>query len=227
MGEGDSETSFHDYFSAVYLFSNGFGLYKRSIKDFNDNYPEDDSAPPEVIERREYCYIAIRVAKGYTLTVDDFAFFAKADGVGGVLSLDFFISPSIPSNVVDKDSEEKNYYPQNPDDTVEYEGEYGEADKDDDGNDTDREGEVNESDLFKPFKSYAKTQFTIYPDVWESTHLEFGDPQVAKAGEFIIVRVRNNCQLVDETLSPDSPENQNLTFTFNYLMFHFSKVVKS
>ncbi len=226
MGKGDSETAFYDYFSSVFLFSLDNGLTKRSIKTFNENYPTDDSEPPVVVDPYEYCYVAFRVAKGYTLTVGEFAFYAKAVGAGGVLSLDFFITTAVPSAILDKNSDEYNYYPTNPDDDTSYEGEFQEPEKDDEGNDIPRDDEVKEESLFSASLSYAKTQLRISPDEWNSTHLKFGEPQTVRAGEFIVIRVRNNCYISDEIFEEDAPEYEKLKFTFNYLMFYFSDIEK-
>ncbi len=217
MGEGEEENSFHKYFSGVWLFSDK-GLSRRTMATFSEDISDNSNQEmKEVIPMRNYTYIAFRVAKGYTLTVSEFACHAKTDGNAASLRLDFYITQAVPSKVDNSNGEQTRYPTDLETEEPEYDDQVHVAEKDDEGNDVDREDEVSEQDaLTNP--AYATTNFHVTQS-WDSTLLAFERSQTVEEGWFIVIQARNNCAWVAESLQP-------VSFTINYPLFYFSKVVK-
>ncbi len=240
MGAGDSKDAFYKYFSHVYLISSS-GLSVQSIKNFNESITmENSSEVKEVVEAKEYRYIAFRVASEWTLTVDEFAFFFKGAGTAPVdgqqdfLIMDFFISDTLPSKIrFDADEKEEYLYlpmPSEQDTVGDTDGVYT-PETDTAGGAVDRTDEVDESIFDDP--GYARGVVTVTPD-WDSVLLSFDTPQVVKGGQYIVVRINNNCEFEKEPDYSDLAGEgggavipEPVSFTFNYLMFHFNAAQKA
>ncbi len=224
LGEGEDENSFHKYFSGVYVLSH-FGFKKVKISRFHD-YPEGEEDIKEAVETMDYCYIAFQVAKDYTLTVNDFACFAKTNKGEGTLILEFFISDQIPTRLKDSDNDQYTYLPKSDevgeDDEVISDETYA-PETDSEGNQVDR-GEVDEDIFNRP--GYAKTTFEVSEE-WDSFYLSFDQAQTVGAGHFIVIRVKNNCYIKDKENDPELANAKSVNFTFNHLMFNFSNVQKT
>ncbi len=227
MGTGEDEKAFYDYFSGVFLISSA-GRKLCFIHQFNASMTLEDSEKiKEVVGAGEYAYIAFMVAPGYTLVVDEFAFFFKADDKDGVDSterrmvLDFYIADELPTKV--KGENGYIYLPDSPTgDQGSEEGDYELyiPETDTNGSAVDRRDEVGENMFNDP--GYA-TGSVLTSQTWRSTLLEFDIPQTVREGQFIIVRVKNNC--VSEN-GPVDPTLERVRFTFNHLMFRFTSVQK-
>ncbi len=229
MGEGEDEDAFYDYFSKVYLISPS-GKTAKDIDDFNPHMSLEESEDiREVADARNYAYIAFKVADDYTLTVDEFAFFFKGEGAPlGMdhterMVLDFYISPTLPTKIrYDADGGEV-YLPE--DGSASGSDEVYIPETNDNGGTVDRPGEVDESIFDR--EGYAKATVHIGTD-WSSAHLEFDTPQTVSAGEYIVIRIRNNC--IIESNGDVVPEESGLlriNLTINYLIFRFTSVKKT
>ena len=100
FGAGENEDDFKKYFSGVYLLSKK-GLEKYLIEDFNKDINMEDTDIPQVVLCKEYCYIGFRVADDYTVSLSEFAFFARTDSGEGVLELEFYIVDKMPTSIKD------------------------------------------------------------------------------------------------------------------------------
>ncbi len=210
MGVGDDEDAFKKYFSNVILLSHS-GRSERSISAFNAEVSYENSTEiKEVIDCGDYCYIAFEVADGYTLTVDEFAFFAKTDGKSGTLDIEFYVTDEIPTKIDSGSSDV--YYP----DSAEGDNEVYTPETDADSGDIiDRgENEKGDADIFTEDKKYHTDSMHVSAE-WSSVLLEFDTPQTVKTGQYIVIRVKTNC------LAIEARENERIKFTINYLMFHF------
>ncbi len=210
MGVGDEQDSFKKYFSNVILLSHS-GRSERSISVFNANVSYENSTEiEEVIAHGDYCYIAFEVADGYTLTVDEFSFFAKTDGEAGTLELEFYVTDELPTKI---DSGEADvYYPDSADGDNSV---YTPETDSNSGSIIDRgENERSDADIFTEDKKYHSDSMKVSAE-WSSVLLEFDTPQTVKEGEYIVIRVNTNCLAIDDR------ESERISFTVNYLMFHF------
>ncbi len=224
LGEGEDEVTFHKYFSNVSLLSH-YGYQRLKIKTFHE-FPEDEAEIEEVVATLDYCYIAFRVSSKYTLSVNDFAFFAKAKkGTQGTLILEFFISDHIPTRLKDSGDDEYTYLPKDTaaEDAAEDSSPETYAHETDENGDNIERDEVDENIFDRP--GYAKTTFEITDD-WDSTYLEFDQPQTVEPGHYIVLRVKNNCYIKDAETDPELADAERVSFTFNYLMFNFSNVTE-
>ncbi len=224
MGEGDDDVTFYKYFSNVSLLSHA-GYQRLKIETFHE-FPENETEIEKVVEPHDYCYIAFRVSSIYTLSVNDFAFFAKAeDGTQGTLILEFFISDRIPTKLKNSGDDEYTYLPKDTaaDNAAEDSApETYTHETDENGESIERE-EIDES-IFD-MSGYAKTTFEV-TDEWKSIYLAFDQPQTVDPEHYIVIRVKNNCYIADAETDPELADAQNVSFTFNYLMFNFSNVTK-
>ncbi len=225
MGAGDDETAFYDYFDMVFLISRDGGRVT-FIHDFNGPMSlEDSEAVKEVVPPREYAYIAFRVAPNYTLTVDEFAFFFKGasdiaigtEGEGVLTIMDFYITDKIPTKLEGAAGQDPVYLP---DVSTGFPAETGEEqiyipETETDGSTVERPGEVDESEFDKP--GYATSRVYV-SESWNSAHLVFDTPQLVRSGQFVVIRVRNNCV---QKNSSEEPAPERVSFTFNHLMFRF------
>ncbi len=234
MGVGEDETAFYDYFSFVYLISPEGGR-ATFIHQFNPIMSlEDTEEIKEVVPPRKYAYIAFCVAEDHTLAVDEFAFFFKgafsndAEADMGVRTvMDFYISDRIPTKLQGASGSEPVYLPdvsaglpETGDEQV-YEPETAE-----DGSVVERDDEADES-MFKK-KAYATAVVEI-GNGWGSAHLAFDTPQTVKEGQFVVIRIRNNCVIEQDDSNVAEGDNvplEAISFTFNHLMFRFGSVTK-
>ena len=215
-GAGEGEDDFKMYFSGVYLLTaNGsqkYVLEKHTIDKFNNDISMEDNDIPEVVSDKEYCYIAFQVSDGYTLSVSEFAFHARTNEGDGVLDLSFYVADTLPTSSDNDDDA--------PDGS-----EGGESDTESGGNDgaegteggTDED--VYEDDWVSSLNNFHSSIFSVGEE-WNSVLLQFDSTQVATSGQYIVIRVNNNCLL--NTDSDDDEEKLTpVSFTFNYLLFYF------
>ena len=193
LGVGESADALSTYFSGVYVLSKS-GLETYSIREFNRDISIENSEIPTVVGHEEYCYIGFCVANGYTITLSEFAFFAKTETGSGVLDLELYAVDKMPTSIEDEDDASQ---------TPPSDGEDGE-----------------EEDLFPSENSFHTSTFSIGEE-WNSVLLKFDGTQTVKGGEYVIVRVKNNCfaDSDGEALTP-------VAFTFNYLLFYINNAHK-
>jgi hypothetical protein len=172
----------------------------------------EDNDIPEVVSDKEYCYIAFKVSDGYTLSVSELAFHVRTNEGDGVLDLSFYVADTLPTS-------SKN------DDGAPDGSEGGESGAESGGNDGDEgtEGgtdeDVYEEDWVSSLNNFHSSIFSVGEE-WNSVLLQFDSTQVATSGQYIVIRVNNNCLL--NTDSDDDEEKLTpVSFTFNYLLFYF------
>ena len=102
LGVGENEDDFKKYCSGVYVLSKT-GAGKYNIGEFNRDIHIEDMDIPVVIPCDEYCYIGFRVSEEYTISVSEFAFFARTFGGDGELELEFYITDKMPTSIKDDD----------------------------------------------------------------------------------------------------------------------------
>ena len=215
-GAGEGEDDFKMYFSGVYLLAaNGSKKYvfeKHTIDKFNNDISMEDNDIPEVVSDKEYCYIAFQVSDGYTLSVSEFAFHVRTNEGDGVLDLSFYVADTLPTS-------SKN------DDGAPDGSEGGESDTESGGNDgaegteggTDED--VYEDDWVSSLNNFHSSIFSVGEE-WNSVLLQFESTQVATSGQYIVIRVNNNC-LLNTDSDDDEEKLAPVSFTFNYLLFYF------
>ena len=214
LGVGGDEEAYKKYFSNVILLSHE-GRTERSISAFNASISYENSTEMgEVVAYGDYCYIAFEVADGYTLWVDEFAFFAKTEGASATLELEFYVTDELPTKLESGDSEV--YYPDGSDgDNSVY---VPETDPDS-GEVIERgDGEKSDADIFTEDKKYYTDSMSVSSH-WSSVLLDFDGAQTVKEGEYIVIRVRTNLDATEES--------ERIRFTVNYLMFHFENAEQS
>lgn len=225
LGVGDEDDSFKDYISSVLLLS-PLGRTRRSIHRFNkDIHLGDTVINDDVVPYRAYSYIGFKVSTSYDVTVDEFALFAKLPDIGVgeegkevELEMYFYVDDHMPTKLGGLFGDDDVYLPEEPDytDDSDYDdAPLEEAPKDDEGNPTDREGEVTEDDLQGKYFSSSMT----VSSVWSSVLFEFEQPQEVKRGDYIIIKILNNCVAKDYDTA-----DKNVRFTVNHLMFRFTHV---
>lgn len=215
-GAGEGEDDFKMYFSGVYLLAaNGSKKYvieKHTIDKFNNDVSMEDNDIPEVVSDNEYCYIAFKVSDGYTLSVSEFAFHVRTNEGDGVLDLSFYVADTLPTS-------SKN------DDGAPDGSEGGESGTESGGNDGDEgtEGgtdeDVYEEDWVSSLNNFHSSIFSVGEE-WNSVLLQFDSTQVATSGQYIVIRVNNNC-LINTDSDDDEEKLAPVSFTFNYLLFYF------
>ena len=215
-GAGEGEDDFKMYFSGVYLLAaNGskkYVLEKHTIDKFNNDISMEDNDIPEVVSDNEYCYIAFKVSDGYTLSVSEFAFHVRTNEGDGVLDLSFYVADTLPTS-------SKN------DDGALDGSEGGESGTESGGNDGDEgtEGgtdeDVYEEDWVSSLNNFHSSSFSVGEE-WNSVLLQFDSTQVATSGQYIVIRVNNNC-LINTDSDDDEEKLAPVSFTFNYLLFYF------
>ena len=211
FGVGEGEDDFKQYFSGVHVLS-ASGAKDYPIEDFNRDIHLGDDEIPTVVSYDESCYIGFRVSDGYTVTLSEFAFFARA-ATSGVLALEFYTVDKMPTSVKDKDGD--GVTPPDPDAPIAASAQTEEE------TGTEADTEISEEEIFIPSKKFHGSTFSVDED-WSSVHLKFDAPQVVRGGEYVVVRIHNNCA------SPDGTEDAtpSVSFTFNYLLFHFTDAHK-
>lgn len=215
-GAGEGEDDFKMYFSGVYLLaasgSKKYVLEKHTIDKFNNDISMEDNDIPEVVSDKEYCYIAFKVSDGYTLSVSEFAFHVRTNEGDGVLDLSFYVADTLPTS-------SKN------DDGAPDASEGGESGTESGGNDGDEgtEGgtdeDVYEEDWVSSLNNFHSSIFSVGEE-WNSVLLQFDSTQVATSGQYIVIRVNNNC-LINTDSDDDEEKLAPVSFTFNYLLFYF------
>ena len=215
-GAGEGEDDFKMYFSGVYLLaasgSKKYVFEKHTIDKFNNDISMEDNDIPEVVSDKEYCYIAFKVSDGYTLSVSEFAFHVRTNEGDGVLDLSFYVADTLPTS-------SKN------DDGAPDGNERGESGTESGGNDGDEETEsgtdedVYEEDWVSSLNNFHSSIFSVGEE-WNSVLLQFDSTQVATSGQYIVIRVNNNC-LLNTDNDDDEEKLTTVSFTFNYLLFYF------
>ena len=226
FGVGESADDFKKYFSGVYVLSKT-SAEKYSIDTFNENIDMDDTEIPVVVPYQQYCYIGFRVDKQYDLSISEFAFFAKTENGTGTLSLDFYVVDSMPTSINGEDGEVEI---PSLDDSAD--GSEDSADGSTDGSaggngadgtggaDDSADSGVTEDELFTPDNKFHTSTFLIGEE-WDSVLLQFDGSKSVSAGQYVVVRINNNCYFGDE-----AEEDSSVSFTFNYLLFHFTDAHK-
>lgn len=221
LGVGENEDDFKKYFSGVYVLSEN-GTEKYAIEKFNRDINIEDMDIPVVIDYGEYCYIGFCVSDGYTVSLSEFAFFARTASGQGVLELEFYIVDEMPTSIKNSDGEDVELPPLDQTSTVS-ESDVAESEGESES-DSETETEIYEDDIFKPSERFHVTTFSISEE-WDSVLLQFDGAKVAKSGQYIVVRINNNCYSSD-----DEGEDEKIppvSFTFNYLLFYFTDAHKN
>lgn len=206
VGAGETGEEYADYFSSVVLMYPG-GKTTMSMHDFYEaiDLGESDDELKVVTDYEDYRLIAFEIANGYTLKVEEFAFFLRSKEKPADLAFEFYISDKLPKKVGGNEE-----LPQ-PGETP------GEGEN---PSETPSDPELTEEDVFGGLESYYDDVFSIHSE-WDSVHLSFDEEQTAKAGQYIVIRIiQNKCTCGEEDSEPSVP------FTFNYLLFYVSDAIK-
>ena len=220
---GENESDFKKYFSGVYVLSKG-GAEKYSVEDFNSDIGIEDTDIPVVIPCEEYCYIGFRVSEKHTVSVSEFAFFARSESGSGVLELDFYIVDQMPTSIKNDDGENVDL-PSFDDDESRSTVESTLTDGTQSESDTETETEIYEDDIFHPAKQFHASTFSIGEE-WDSVLLEFDGSKIVNPGQYIVVRVNNNCYTPNNEDDGEEQASSSISFTFNYLIFYFTDAHK-
>ena len=222
FGLGEDEDDFKKYFSGVYVLSKK-GLEKYLIEDFNKDISIEDTEIPVVVPYNEYCYIGFRVSEQYTVSLSEFAFFAKTQGGSGELELEFYIVDKMPTSIKGDDGSDVDIPSPDGEETQPPSESEQEETPETDGND-ETETEIREEDLFIPVNKFHTSTFSIGEE-WDSVLLEFDGSKTVEPKQYVVVRVNNNCY----SSSDDEEEEKtpSVSFTFNYLLFHFTDAHKN
>ena len=220
FGAGENEDDFKKYFSGVYVLSKS-GAEKYSIEDFNRDIHMEDMDIPIVVPYNEYCYIGFRVSEEYTLSLSEFALFAKTQNGEGELELEFYITDKMPTSIKNDDG---NDVEMTGVDEVETQTP-SESDANNETNsdsETETETEIREEDLFIPANKIHTATFSVGEE-WDSVLLEFDGSKTIEPKQYVIVRVGNNCYFSSDDEEEKTPS---VSFTFNYLLFHITEAHK-
>ena len=238
LGVGESADDFKKYFSGVYVVSKN-GASKYAIGEFNRDISIEDTDIPTVIPHNEYCYIGFRVAEGYTVSLSEFAFHALSGAGEGVLELEFYIVDKMPKSIKNDSGEDTELPPldeeeevspeegdgsgENDADGDQAEGEAPEGEQPDGEGGTGEDTEDSEEDIFVPESQFHVSTFKVGEE-WDSVLLQFDGAKTVESGQYVVVRINNNCY----SPSGDGEEEQtpSVSFTFNYLLFHFTDAYK-
>lgn len=221
LGVGDEDDSYKDYISNVLLLS-PLGRTRRTMLRFNkDIHLGDTVINDDVVPYRAYSYIGFQVSTMEDLLIEEFAFFAKTPGASDEkykLEMYFYVSEHMPTKLGGLFGGKDVYLPEEPDYETDEDAEDApltedELEKDGDGNITDRDGEVTEEDLQGKF---FQGSLEIGPN-WNSVLFEFEQPQRIKFGDYIVIKILNNCVVQNDV----ETEDKNVMFTVNHLMFRF------
>lgn len=214
FGVGENADDFKKYFSGVYVLSKK-SAQKYPIEEFNGDIGMEDTEIPVVVPYQEYSYVGFRVDKQYDLSISEFAFFAKTESGTGVLSLDFYIVDSMPTSIKGEDGDVEVPSLDDSEDSSDDNGDDSTSSADDDLDST-----VTEDEIFTPINKFHTSTFLIGEE-WDSVLLQFDGSKSVNAGQYIVVRVNNNCYFSDK-----AEEDSSVSFTFNYLLFHFTDARK-
>lgn len=215
FGVGESADDFKKYFSGVYVLSKK-SAQKYPIEEFNGDIGMEDTEIPVVVPYQEYSYVGFRVDKQYDLSISEFAFFAKTESGTGVLSLDFYVVDSMPTSIKGEDGDVEVPSLDDSEDGSDDNGDDRTGSADDDSDST-----VTEDEIFTPINKFHTSTFLIGEE-WDSVLLQFDGSKSVNAGQYVVVRINNNCYFSDKAEEEDS----SVSFTFNYLLFHFTDARK-
>ena len=230
-GAGEGEDDFKMYFSGVYLLAaNGskkYVLEKHTIDKFNNHISMEDNDIPDVVSHKEYCYIAFKVSDGYTLSVSEFAFHVRTNEGDGVLDLSFYVADTLPTSSKNDDgAPDGSEGGESGTESGGNDGNEGtEGGTESGGNDGDEgtEGgtdeDVYEEDWVSSLNNFHSSIFYVGEE-WNSVLLQFNSTQVATSGQYIVIRVNNNC-VINADSDDDEEKLAPVSFTFNYLLFYF------
>ncbi len=237
LGEGEDEDDYKKYFSVVYLISpNGVTKKKYSYFDseaeldvvfetdengdiVDDDFDLDDVLAVKKIGFQKFSYICFKASQDYTLTVDEFAFFARTQKGEGVLDIEFFVSDVLPTKMKDVDNGSDIYIPEDNGGDDEMHKQTDVAQTDENGNIVES-GEIEE-DIFNSMQSFHSAKFNISEE-WESVHLVFDEPQMVgkeQINQYVVVRIKNNSYIAESS-------EESVKFTLNCPLFRFSEVIK-
>ena len=221
FGAGENEDDFKKYFSGVYILSKS-EAEKYSIEDFNRDIHMEDMDIPIVVPYNEYCYIGFRVSEEYTLSLSEFAFFAKTQSGEGELELEFYITDKMPSSIKDDDGNDVEM-PELDEEETQTPTESDANSETNSDSETETETEIREDDLFIPANKFHTYTFSIGEE-WNSILLEFDGSKTIEPNQYVIVRINNNCYLSSD--DEGAEKTPSVSFTFNYLLFHFTDAHK-
>ena len=223
FGVGENEDDFKKYFSGVYVLSKS-GAKKYSIEDFNRDIHMEDMDIPIVVPYNEYCYIGFRVSEEYTLSLSEFAFFAKTQSGEGELELEFYITDKMPSSIKDDDGNDVEMPGLDEGETqTPPESDANSETNSDSETETETETEIREEDLFVPANKIHTSTFSVGEE-WDSGLLEFDGSKTIEPKQYVIVRVGNNCYFSSD--DEEEEKTPSVSFTFNYLLFHITDAHK-
>ena len=221
FGAGENEDDFKKYFSGVYVLSKS-GAEKYSIENLNRDIHIEDMDIPVVVPYNEYCYIGFQVSEEYTLSLSEFAFFAKTQNGEGEFELEFYITDKMPTSIKDDDGNDVEMpgLDEGEPQTLPESDTNNETNSD---SETETETEIREDDLFIPANKFHTYTFSIGEE-WNSVLLEFDGSKTIEPNQYVIVRVGNNCYLSSDDEGEE--KTPSVSFTFNYLLFHFTDAHK-
>lgn len=200
IGNVEEIEKLSDYISEVELLSPS-GDSKYSISKLVDTEAENlENEIPTVIDAEEFCYIGFKAKCDFT--VSEFGFFARSSEGSYTLKLQYYVIDEMPDKIQSSAGElsfpDKNGNMPDVDPSVgTYEGK-------------------SEEEVFADKESFLTSDFKIDTE-WDSIHLEFDSPVSVKEGQYIVVRVLNNCAEDEEGVS------KHVKFTFNYPLFYFEE----
>ena len=223
FGAGENEDDFKKYFSDVYVLSKS-GAEKYSIEDFNRDIHMEDMDIPIVVPYNEYCYIGFRVSEEYTLSLSEFAFFAKTQTGEGELELEFYVTDKMPTSIKDDDGNDVEMPGLDEGETqTPPESDANSETNSDSETETETETDIREEDLFIPANKFHTSIFSVGEE-WNSVLLEFDGSKTIEPNQYVIVRVGNNCYFSSD--DEEEEKTPSVSFTFNYLLFHITDAHK-
>ena len=221
FGVGENEDDFKKYFSGVYVLSKS-GAEKYSIEDFNRDIHMEDMDIPIVVPYNDYCYIGFRVSEEYTLSLSEFAFFAKTQSGEGELELEFYITDKMPTSIKDDDGNDVEM-PGLDEGETQTPPESDANSETNSDSETETETEIREDDLFIPANKFHTYTFSIGEE-WDSVLLEFDGSKTIEPKQYVVVRVGNNCYFSSD--DEEEEKTPSVSFTFNYLLFYITDAHK-
>ena len=218
FGAGEAEYELEEYFSSVCVLSDG-GSEQYSFSHFNSDIDLGYSNIPAVVPYDEYCYIGFRVADGYTVKLSEFAFFARSASGSGSLELEFYVVEKMPTSIKGSDGSDVVISAQ------ESEASSGTEISSEIVEDTETSVEtaeyIREEDVFISDNNFYRSEFSISEN-WDSVLLQFSGEKTVRGGEYVVVRIKNNCYSAS-----GSESYEPISFTFNYLLFYINSAHKS
>lgn len=233
FGVGENEDNFKKYFSGVYVVTKQ-DAQKYSIEKFNEDISIEDMDIPVVVPYEEYCYIGFKVDEQYTVSLSEFAFFVRTEEGRGKLDLEFYIVDKMPSSIKNDDGNDVKLPTLDSDETLPPaesaqptsvtttgESETQSESEAESQSESDTQTEIYEEEVFVPSSKFHSYTFSIGEE-WDSVLLQFDEIKTVNPGQYIVVRIKNNCY--SATSEEEAPTT--VSFTFNYLMFYFNDARK-